>query len=65
MTRGYSSRLTVVSRGVIGGADTPGNGDGVGEFIPILTQNVGLLWGRNWSWGEGGGAWGDQHLKHK
>ena len=28
MTRGYSSRLTVVSRGLIGGADTPGNGDG-------------------------------------
>ena len=41
MARGYSSRLTVVSRGSIGGADTPGKG-GMGgwEFIPILTQNV-------------------------
>ena len=64
VTRGYSSRLIVVSRGLIGGADTPGKGGwGVGtwEFIPILTQNVGLLWGRNCSWGKGGGggAWGD------
>ena len=59
MTRGYS-RLTVVSRGLIGGADTPGKG-GMGgwEFISILTQNVGLLWGRNWSWEEGGGG-GDE-----
>ena len=56
---GYSSRLTVVSRGSIGGADTPGKG-GMGgwEFIPILTQNVGLLCGRNRSWGEGGGGKG-------
>ena len=56
-SRGYSSRLTVVSRGSIGGADTPGKGGmggGGGEFIPILTQNVGLLCGRNRLWGEGG-----------
>ena len=30
MTRGYSSRPTVVSRGLIGGADTPGKGKGDG-----------------------------------
>ena len=38
MARGYSSRLTVVSRGSIGGADTPGKG-GMGgwELIPILS----------------------------
>ena len=30
ITRGYSSRLTVVSRGLIGGADTPGKGGGGG-----------------------------------
>ena len=59
VARGYRSRLTVVSRGLIGGADTPGKG-GMGgwELIPILTQNVGLLCGRNQSWG-GGGAEGD------
>ena len=59
MARGYSSRLTVVSRGSIGGADTPGKG-GMGgwEFITILTQNVGLLCGRNrFFWG--GGTEGD------
>ena len=48
------NRLTVVSRGLIGGADTPGKGGW--EFIPILTQNVGLLCGRNRLWGEGGGG---------
>ena len=30
MARGYSSRLIVVSRGLIGGADTPGKGGGWG-----------------------------------
>ena len=38
VTRGYSSRLTVVSRGLIGGADTPGKGEwaqwGVGSSFP-------------------------------
>ena len=50
VTRGYSSRLTVVSRGLIGGADTPGKGGWGG---------VGLLCGRNRLWGEGGGTEGD------
>ena len=31
-------------------------GMGGSEFIPILTQNVGLLCGRNRLWGEGGGG---------
>ena len=59
VARGYSCRLTVVSRVLIGGEDTPGKG-GMGglEFIPILTQNVGLLCGRNQSWGGGGGGRG-------
>ena len=35
-------------------------GMGGWEFIPILTQNVGLLCGRNRLWGEGGGGGGGE-----
>ena len=47
--RVYRSRLTVVSRGLVGGEDNR-------ELIPILTQNLGLRCGRNRLWGEGRGG---------
>ena len=61
MTRGYSSRLTVVSRGLIGGADTPGKGDG-GLGVHSHTNPEGRFTvGEELVMGGGGGgegAWG-------
>ena len=59
------SRLTVVSRGLLGGADTPGRGGWGGgggggwEFIPILTQNVRFIVGEKSDRGGRGGEEGD------
>ena len=59
MIRGYSSRLTVVFRGLIGGADTLGKGDGGLGVHSHTNPECRFTVGRNWSWGEGGGgSWG-------
>ena len=57
MTRGYSSRLTVVSRGLIGGADTPGKGDG-GLGVHYHSIECRFTVGEELVMGGGGGAWG-------
>ena len=55
VARVYCSNITGVSRGLIGGYTGQG-GNGGREFIPILTQNLGLQCGRNRLWGEGRGG---------
>ena len=48
----FSLQSTWSARGSVGAVTQPGRGMGVG-VIPILTQNVGLLCGRNLLWGGG------------
>ena len=60
VTRGYIvSRLTVVSRGLLGGADTPGKGDGGLGVHSHTNSECRFTVGEKPVMGGGGGTEGD------